>query len=110
MRARAFAQDRGWDESVPVIGFAGRFVPEKGLAVLMQALAQLAVPWRALLVGGGPELPSLQAFSAAHPGRVSIAGGRYARRDAGVFECDGRPLCAEPDDDPVARAVRADAD
>jgi glycosyltransferase involved in cell wall biosynthesis len=73
-RARVRAS-RGWDERVPVIGFAGRFVPEKGLAVLMQALAQLAIPWRALLVGGGPELPSLQAFSAAHPGRVSIAAG-----------------------------------
>jgi glycosyltransferase involved in cell wall biosynthesis len=73
-RARVRAS-RGWDDSVPVIGFAGRFVPEKGLAVLMQTLAQLAVPWRALLVGGGPELPSLQAFSAAHPGRVSIAAG-----------------------------------
>ena len=73
-RARVRAS-RGWDDSVPVIGFAGRFVPEKGLAVLMQALARLSVPWRALLVGGGPELPSLQAFSAAHPGRVSIAAG-----------------------------------
>jgi len=73
-RARVRA-GRGWDESVPVIGFAGRFVPEKGLAVLMQALGQLAIPWRALWVGGGPELPSLQAFSAAHPGRVSIAMG-----------------------------------
>jgi len=73
-RARVRA-GRGWDESVPVIGFAGRFVPEKGLAVLMQALSQLATPWRALLVGGGPELPALQAFSAAHPGRVSIAAG-----------------------------------
>ncbi len=73
-RARVRAS-RGWDDSVPVIGFAGRFVPEKGLAVLMQALGRLSVPWRALLVGGGPELPSLQAFSAAHPGRVSIASG-----------------------------------
>jgi glycosyltransferase involved in cell wall biosynthesis len=73
-RARIRA-DRGWDESVPVIGFAGRFVPEKGLAVLMAALEKLTVPWRALFVGGGPELASLQAFSAAHPGRVSIASG-----------------------------------
>jgi glycosyltransferase involved in cell wall biosynthesis len=71
-RARVRAA-RGWDETVPVIGFAGRFVPEKGLSVLTQALAQLTVPWRALFVGGGPELPSLQAFSAARPGRVSIA-------------------------------------
>ena len=73
-RARVRA-DRGWDDDVAVVGFAGRFVPEKGLGVLTQALAQLAVPWRALFVGGGPELPSLRTFSAAHPGRVSIATG-----------------------------------
>lgn len=74
--ARAHVRaDRGWDDGAPVVGFAGRFVPEKGLGVLTQALARLAVPWRALFVGGGPELPSLQAFSAAHPGRVSIATG-----------------------------------
>jgi glycosyltransferase involved in cell wall biosynthesis len=73
-RARVRA-DRGWDDGVPVIGFAGRFVAEKGLDVLMRALAQLAVPWRALFVGGGPELTSLRAFSAARPGHVSIATG-----------------------------------
>jgi glycosyltransferase involved in cell wall biosynthesis len=73
-RARARVE-HGWDDRVPVIGFAGRFVPEKGLGLLTRALAGLAVPWRALFVGGGPELPSLQAFSAAHPGCVSIATG-----------------------------------
>lgn len=71
-RARIRAE-RGWDDRIPVIGFAGRFVPEKGLTVLTAALAQIPTPWRAIFVGGGPELGSLQAFSAAHPGRVSIA-------------------------------------
>lgn len=64
---------RGWDDEVPVIGFAGRFVPEKGLSVLAETLMRLTRPWRALFVGGGPELPRLQALSAAFPGRVSIA-------------------------------------
>lgn len=67
--------ERGWDDSVPVIGFAGRFVPEKGLDVLLPALQHMASTWRALFVGGGPELPKVQAFSAAHRGRVSIARG-----------------------------------
>ena len=71
-RARIRA-DRGWNEQTPVVGFAGRFVPEKGLSVLTAALAQVSTPWRAIFVGGGPERAALQAFSAAYPGRVSIA-------------------------------------
>ena len=73
-RARIRAT-RGWDESIPVVGFAGRFVPEKGLGVMTAALERTAAPWRALFVGGGPEVASLRAFSARHPGRVSIATG-----------------------------------
>jgi glycosyltransferase involved in cell wall biosynthesis len=73
-RARIRAA-RGWDERIPVVGFAGRFVPEKGLGVLTSALAQTTTPWRALLVGGGPDVASLRAFSATYPGRVSIATG-----------------------------------
>ena len=67
--------ERGWDDGVAVIGFAGRFVPEKGLAVLIDALKRLTRPWRALFVGGGPDVPLLEALSAAYPGRVSIAKG-----------------------------------
>jgi glycosyltransferase involved in cell wall biosynthesis len=73
-RARVRA-DRGWDESAPVIGFAGRFVAEKGLDVLLAALRRLEHPWRALFVGGGLELPKIQALSEAFPRRVSIARG-----------------------------------
>jgi glycosyltransferase involved in cell wall biosynthesis len=71
----AVRSDRGWDDRIPVVGFAGRFVAEKGLEVLTRALSQVSVPWRALFVGGGPWLAPLQAFAAAHPGRVSIATG-----------------------------------
>ncbi len=66
---------RGWDEDVPVVGFAGRFVPEKGLAVLAEALSRLTRPWRALFVGGGPDVQRLHELAAAFPGRVSIATG-----------------------------------
>jgi glycosyltransferase involved in cell wall biosynthesis len=66
---------RGWDDTTPVVGFAGRFVPEKGLRVLTSALEQMTTPWRALFVGGGPDVTLLRAFSARHPGRVSIATG-----------------------------------
>jgi glycosyltransferase involved in cell wall biosynthesis len=64
---------RGWDDRVPVVGYVGRFVPEKGLATLLSALSSLDRPWRALFVGGGPQEPLLRAFADAHPGRVSLA-------------------------------------
>lgn len=67
--------DRGWDSSIPVIGFAGRFVPEKGLDLLIAALQRLEGPWRALFVGGGPDLGKVQALSAAFPRCVSIVRG-----------------------------------
>jgi glycosyltransferase involved in cell wall biosynthesis len=69
----AVRRDRGWDDEVPVIGFAGRFVPEKGLDVLFAALRHVGMPWRALFVGGGPDLEKVHAFSAKFPGRVSVA-------------------------------------
>ncbi|BCL37186.1 hormogonium polysaccharide biosynthesis glycosyltransferase HpsO [Nostoc sp. MS1] len=39
-----------------VIGFVGRFVPEKGLLTLLQALTKLPLekPWKLLLLGRGP--------------------------------------------------------
>ncbi|HEY9804478.1 MAG TPA: hormogonium polysaccharide biosynthesis glycosyltransferase HpsO [Leptolyngbyaceae cyanobacterium] len=39
-----------------VIGFVGRFVPEKGLLTLLQALSKLPLdkPWKLLLLGRGP--------------------------------------------------------
>ncbi|MDB9524440.1 hormogonium polysaccharide biosynthesis glycosyltransferase HpsO [Oscillatoria sp. CS-180] len=46
-----------------VIGFVGRFVPEKGLLTLMQALGQLkeaAQSWKCLLLGRGPLKAELQ--------------------------------------------------
>ena len=50
---------------VPVIGYAGRFVPEKGLAVLLKALAGLrALPWELELRGSGPQRAELDALAA----------------------------------------------
>jgi phosphatidylinositol alpha-1,6-mannosyltransferase len=69
---RAVRAKLGWDDETPVIGFLGRFVPEKGLATLMGALEQTTRPWRALFVGGGPMLSELSTFRVAHPDRVRI--------------------------------------
>jgi glycosyltransferase involved in cell wall biosynthesis len=66
----------GWDpDGPPVVGFLGRFVPEKGLRLLMAALDRVRAPWRALVVGGGPMETELRAWAACHDGRVAVATG-----------------------------------
>jgi glycosyltransferase involved in cell wall biosynthesis len=71
--ARAAVRSRlGWNDATPIVGFLGRFVPAKGLSVLMQALDGARHPWRALFVGGGPMAGELAAFGSAHPGRVRV--------------------------------------
>jgi glycosyltransferase involved in cell wall biosynthesis len=71
--ARAAVRARlGWSDDTPIVGFLGRFVPAKGLRVLMRALERVGHPWRALFVGGGPMADELTAFGSAHPGRVRV--------------------------------------
>jgi glycosyltransferase involved in cell wall biosynthesis len=67
----------GWaPDGPPVVGYLGRFVPEKGLATLTAALDSLAdTPWRAMLVGGGPMEPDLRAWAGRHGDRVRIVTG-----------------------------------
>jgi glycosyltransferase involved in cell wall biosynthesis len=76
----AVRRSLGWGDDVPVVGFLGRFVRSKGLALLMEALAGVRQPWRALFVGGGPMERDLSAFADANPGRVRVL--------TGVGHCD----------------------
>ena len=63
----------GWgDVGPPVVGFLGRFVPEKGLDLLTTALDGLRTPWRALLVGAGPMEPQLRAWAGRHGDAVRV--------------------------------------
>ena len=44
----------GWDDqTIPVVGFLGRFISAKGVKFLAGVLDQIRTPWRALFVGGG---------------------------------------------------------
>ncbi len=66
----------GWhDRNIPIVGYLGRFIPEKGLALLMQALDSIQVPWRALIVGGGPAETMLRDWAGKYPDRVRIVTG-----------------------------------
>lgn len=64
-----------------VIGFVGRLVPEKGVDLLIRALAKVPVrghasAWRLEVIGRGPERPALErlARSLGIADRVSFAG------------------------------------
>lgn len=62
-----------WEEQgTPVIGYLGRFVPEKGLDLLMRVLDGLQTPWRALFVGTGPMQATLQTWAKRHSKSVRI--------------------------------------
>jgi glycosyltransferase involved in cell wall biosynthesis len=67
----------GWsDDGPPVIGYLGRFVPEKGLHLLMRCLDALpAGSWRALLVGSGPMESELRDWSARHGDHARVLTG-----------------------------------
>lgn len=69
-------KELGWADAGPsVVGFLGRFVPEKGLETLMRALDGATRPWRALFVGGGPMEGVLRSWAARYGDRVRIVTG-----------------------------------
>ena len=73
---RRIREQLGWSEiGPPVVGFVGRFVPGKGLGLLMRVLDSLRAPWRALLVGGGPMEKELRIWAASHDDRVRVITG-----------------------------------
>jgi len=72
---RAIRQQAGWNDDDLVVGFLGRFVPQKGISTLLQALRASRANWRALFVGGGPEQPAIDTLAREYRGRVHVANG-----------------------------------
>jgi glycosyltransferase involved in cell wall biosynthesis len=64
---RLQAQDfqRTQDDNPVHIAYAGRLVPEKGVDLLLKALAPLSGKWTLSILGGGPDAPHLQGLCRA---------------------------------------------
>jgi glycosyltransferase involved in cell wall biosynthesis len=74
---RATLQTLGWSEGgPPVVGYLGRFVPQKGIELLMRALDQVEPStWRMLWVGGGPMEGALRSWAERYGDRVRVVTG-----------------------------------
>jgi len=46
-----------------IIGYIGRLVPEKGIDILLEAVAQLQGPWELRILGSGPERERLEKMA-----------------------------------------------
>lgn len=70
-------QTLGWSEAgPPIVGFLGRFVPQKGIDLLCRVLDQLdPAGWRVLWVGGGPMEGTLRDWAGRHGDRVRVVTG-----------------------------------
>jgi glycosyltransferase involved in cell wall biosynthesis len=63
----------GWSiNGPPVIGYLGRFVPEKGLEMLTRVLDEVPSPWRALFVGAVPMESAVRRWAATRPDRIRV--------------------------------------
>lgn len=58
------------------VAYVGRLVPEKGVDLLIDALAEMEAPSRLVLIGGGPIRPALEALASRRglEERVQFAG------------------------------------
>ncbi len=70
---RHIQQQLGWDQpGPPIVGYLGRFVPEKGMDVLTNALDRVSSSWRALIVGTGPMEKRLREWAMQYGDRVRV--------------------------------------
>ncbi len=69
-----FAPDATRHTGPPLIGTVAALRPEKNLARLVRAFAQMGLPGRLMIIGDGPERPSLEALAQALGVTVEFTG------------------------------------
>jgi glycosyltransferase involved in cell wall biosynthesis len=72
VRRAATLAGLGWSDGVPVVGFLGRLVPEKGIEWLTTVLDRVTTPWRALVVGSGPLEKMVSSWGSRYADRVRV--------------------------------------
>ncbi|HET7232099.1 MAG TPA: glycosyltransferase family 4 protein [Longimicrobium sp.] len=73
---RSVRQELRWDDDErPVVGYLGRFVREKGIGVMIAALAKVSIPHRVLLVGGGEMEDELSTWAERSGGAAQVVTG-----------------------------------
>jgi glycosyltransferase involved in cell wall biosynthesis len=65
----------GWGAEALVVGFLGRFVADKGLPLLLDALDQTKSRWHALFVGSGPLEMRLRQWARRYGDRARVVVG-----------------------------------
>ncbi|MGH7932958.1 MAG: glycosyltransferase family 4 protein [Candidatus Binataceae bacterium] len=103
---QAIRERLGWADggaAIPVVGYIGRFVPEKGLALMMRVLDRVHLPWRALFLGGGAMEPELRAWAARYGDRVRITA--VAHDDVPAYVNAMDLLCAPSQTTPHWREI-----
>lgn len=72
---RAVRERLGLSDADRVAGFVGRFVEEKGIATLVDAVERSDARWHLLFVGGGPMLADIEKARLRHPSRIHVVTG-----------------------------------
>jgi glycosyltransferase involved in cell wall biosynthesis len=98
----AVRSELGWAIDAPVVGFLGRFEPQKCIELRCRALEAVPVPWHALFVGGGALEPRLRSFEKRHPSRVRVVTG-VSHREVPRWLNAMSVLCAPSQTTPIWR-------
>jgi glycosyltransferase involved in cell wall biosynthesis len=70
----AWREQHGVPNDAMLVAYFGLLSPSKGADLLVEAIAQLATPWRLLLIGGGATAPQDVAHAEAVRARVAALG------------------------------------
>lgn len=72
LRLKLFNELNWPDDNIPVIGFMGRFIEDKGVNFLMKALNRVKLPYKLLWIGTGPLEEEIRQWASGNNDKVRI--------------------------------------